>query len=332
MDFSLTEEQEMLRSQAREFLGGRFPPERVAELADSAEGWDPASWRELAELGWLGVSVPEDAGGAGLGFLEEAVVFEELGRALYPGPFFSTVALALPALPAELQAEVAAGETRWSASLDGSLVPDLALVDRVLVVRDGRLLAVPAEGEPLETVDGTRRLGRLQPDLDGEELGDGRELDAVRVRALAALAVEAVGIAQRALDLGVEHARGREQFGRPIGVYQAVSHQLADTYAETELARSLAYWAAWCVAEDDEQAPVAAAAAKSFAAEASVRACERAIQILGGIGFTWEHVLHRYYKRAQWIEAFAGFPSAQRADVATALLETPARAREAVVR
>jgi len=324
MKFAFTEEQEMLRSQARSFLGERFGGERVAELADSPEGWDPASWAQLAELGWLGVSLPEEAGGAGLGFLEEAVVFEELGRALYPGPFFSTVALALPALPRELQAEVAAGEARWSVSLDGSLVPDLALVERVLVVRDGTLLAVPAEGETLETLDGTRRFGRLREDLDGEEVGSAEALESARPRVLAALALEALGVAQRALELGLEHAGSREQFGRPIGVYQGVSHPLADTYVETELARSLAYWAAWCVAEGDEQAAVAAAAAKSYGAEAAVSACERSIQIHGGIGFTWEHILHRLYKRAQWIEAFAGFPATHRADVAHALLQAAA--------
>ena len=331
MHFAFTEEQEMLRSQARAFLSERFPAERVAELADSPEGWDPASWAELAELGWLGVTVPEDAGGAGLTFLEEAVIFEELGRALYPGPYFSTVALALPALPAELQAEVAAGEARWSASLDGSLVPDLALVDRVLVAREGRLVAVPAAGESVETVDTTRRLGRLREGLEGEDLGADDAASAARLRALTALALEAVGIAQRVLDLGVEYARGREQFGRPIGVYQAVSHKLADTYVEIELARSLAYWAAWCVAEDDEQAPLAVAAAKSYASEAAVNACERSIQVHGGIGFTWEHILHRYYKRAQWIEAFGGFPAVQRAQVARAVLEAPAGVTAAVV-
>jgi hypothetical protein len=138
---------------------------------------------------------------------------------------------------------------------------------------------------------------------------------------LAALSLEAVGIAQKALELGVEHARTREQFGRKIGVYQAVSHRLADTYVETELARSLAYWAAWCVAEDDEQAPVAAAAAKAYAAETAVAACERSIQVHGGMGFTWEHVLHRYYKRALWIEAFGGYGRVHRARVAAHLLD-----------
>jgi hypothetical protein len=138
---------------------------------------------------------------------------------------------------------------------------------------------------------------------------------------LAALSLEAVGIAQKALELGVEHARTREQFGRKIGVYQAVSHPLADTYVETELARSLAYWAAWCVAEDDEQAPVAIAAAKAYAGDAAVAACERSIQVHGGMGFTWEHVLHRYYTRALWIQAFGGYARVHRARVAAHLLD-----------
>jgi alkylation response protein AidB-like acyl-CoA dehydrogenase len=133
--------------------------------------------------------------------------------------------------------------------------------------------------------------------------------------------MEAVGIAAKALELAVEHAQTREQFGRKIGVYQAVSHQLADTYVETELARSLAYWAAWCVAEDDEQAPVAVAAAKSYCGDAAVAACERSIQVHGGMGFTWEHVLHRYYKRALWIQAFGGHARKHRAQVAAWLLD-----------
>jgi alkylation response protein AidB-like acyl-CoA dehydrogenase len=138
---------------------------------------------------------------------------------------------------------------------------------------------------------------------------------------LAALALEAAGIAQWALEVAVEHARTREQFGRPIGVYQAVSHPLATTYVEAELARSLAYWAAWCVAEGDDQLPVAAAAAKSYGGDVAVAACERAIQVLGGIGFTWEHPLHTYYKRALWIQAYGGYSREQRAKVAAWLLD-----------
>jgi alkylation response protein AidB-like acyl-CoA dehydrogenase len=320
MDFAFSDEQDQLRREARTFLADRYPAERVAELADSDEGWEPSSWQQLAELGWIGVSVPEESGGAGLGFLEEAVLFEELGRALYPGPYFSTVALALPELPAELQRDAVEGKTRWSASLDGSLVPDLALVDRVLVERDGKLVAVAAEGETLETMDSTRRLGRLAKGGDAEEVGDASALGRMRTRAFTALALEAVGMSQRALELSVEYAKTREQFGKPIGIYQAVSHRLADSYALTELARSLAYWAAWAVSENDDEAPIAAAAAKAYAGDVAVTVCEYAIQAHGGIGFTWEHPLHRYYKRAQWIQGYGGYPAAQRAQVAAAIL------------
>jgi alkylation response protein AidB-like acyl-CoA dehydrogenase len=142
-----------------------------------------------------------------------------------------------------------------------------------------------------------------------------------REEQLTALALEAVGIASRALELSVEYAKSREQFGKPIGTYQAVSHQLADTYVETELARSLAYWAAWCVAEEDPDTGIAVAAAKSYAGDAAVAACERSIQVHGGIGFTWEHVLHRYYKRALAIQAFGGYSREHRAAIAAHLLD-----------
>jgi len=290
MEFAFTQEQEELRRQARAFLDAN--PD--APLA------------ELRELGWLGVSVPEERGGGGLSFVDEAILFEEAGRALYSGPFLTT-AVVLPALP-----EV--DEQTWSVELDG-LVPDLADADKVL--RES-MEACAAEGETLATVDESRPLGRLQA-ADGDTV-DG-DFEPVRLRLLAALAAEAVGVAQKALELGVAYVSEREQFGKKIGTYQAVSHPLADTYVETELARSLAYWAAWCVAEEDERTPVAVASAKSFCAETAVAACERSIQVHGGIGFTWEHVLHRYYKRAEWIDAFGGHAARQREFVAAALLD-----------
>jgi alkylation response protein AidB-like acyl-CoA dehydrogenase len=305
MDFSFTAEQQELAKQARAWLADRYPLDR---------DWDAPqddAWDELAELGWLGVSIAEEEGGAGLGFLEEAILLEELGYALYPGPYLATIGLALPWLGAEERRAVAAGEARWSVEVNG-LVPWLASVDRV--VADGGA-AYDARGEEEATVDPSRPLGRL-------ERGDGAPLPGTgdRPRARAAIACEAVGVAQRALELGIEHARTREQFGKPIGVYQAVSHALSDTYADVELARSLAYWAAWCVAEGDEQAEVAAAAAKAFATEAAVAACERSIQVHGGTGFTWEHPLHRYYKRALWLEGFGARPAQLRAEVADAVL------------
>ena len=147
-------------------------------------------------------------------------------------------------------------------------------------------------------------------------------LDSIRDRALAALAVEAVGVADRALELAVEHAKTRHQFDRPIGVFQAVSHKLADAYVEVENARSLAYYAGWAVANEADEASQAAAAAKGYAADAAVDVCEKAIQAHGGIGFTWEHPLHRFYKRALWISAYMGRPSEQRARVAASLLDS----------
>ena len=291
MEFAFSQEQEELRREARSFLESNAD----APLAG------------LRELGWLGVSVPEERGGGGLSFVDEAILFEEAGRALYTGPFLTT-AVVLPALEQ-------VDDKAWSVEVDG-LVPHLDAVDMVL--RED-MTTVPAEGETLETMDESRLLGRLVSDRHKVEV-DG-DFEPVRLRLLAALALEAVGVAQKALELGVEYVSAREQFGKKIGTYQAVSHPLADTYVETELARSLAYWAAWCVAEDDEQAPVAVAAAKAQAAETAVAACERSIQVHGGIGFTWEHVLHRYYKRAQWIDAFGGHAAKQREVVAAHLLD-----------
>ena len=309
MDFTFTPEQDALREQARAFLAANPEP----------------SWKELAELGWTGVSIAEEDGGAGLTFVEEAVLLEELGRALYRGPFFSTVAVTLPALPDDLRAEVAAGETSWTLAF-GPLVPDLDTADRVAIVGgDGIYELEGAEREILSTTDETRPVGVVRGGDPGRRLADSGVLEEIRNRTLAALAIEACGVARRALEFGIEHASTREQFGKPIGVYQAVSHPLADAYTRVELARSLSLWAAWCVAENDEQAPIAAAAAKAFAAEAAVQVCETAIQVHGGIGFTWEHVLQRLYKRALWIESFSASSSTLRAEVAAALLDaTPA--------
>ncbi len=223
---------------------------------------------------------------------------------------------------------------RWLLRGETGLVPDAGTVDAFVVHArgpDGIGLYLAEHHDPqaqirvLDTVDASRRLGRVTfADHDARLLAAppaaAKIVASTRRRALAALALEAVGVASHALELGVEHAKSREQFGRPIGAYQAVSHKLADTYVETELARSLAYWAAWCIAEDDGQAELAAVAAKAYAAEAAVAACERAIQVHGGMGFTWDHPLHRYYKRALWIEAFDRSGAAHRAEIAQAVL------------
>jgi alkylation response protein AidB-like acyl-CoA dehydrogenase len=261
MDFAFTDEQLELKRQARAWLAERYPLDRDWEAENDR-------WDELAELGWL------DVAEAGHGLVEEAILVEETGYALDPGPYLAHVG----------------GGGR--------------------IELNGLAYGGDDDGDAVPSVDPSRPL-RRSPSANGNG-------ETPRLRA--AMAAEALGIAQRALDLGVEHAKTREQFGKRIGVYQAVSHQLADTYAEVELARSLVYWAAWSVAEDDEQAPVAAAAAKSFAVEAAVAACERSIQVHGGTGFTWEHPLHRFYKRALWLEGFGARPAELRLEVADALL------------
>jgi alkylation response protein AidB-like acyl-CoA dehydrogenase len=331
VDFAFSEEQELLRAAARDYLSDRWPLTRVVETADADPRFDQAGWKELAALGWLDES---------LGLLEHAVLAEETGYGLLPAPWFSTVALTWPMLDAELREGVGAGERATTLARTGDLsvasgklsgrsplVPDLASVTDVVVgTGDGfyavDVVAHPEVVVPLSTTDRTRRLGELRLDnTPARRLDvDPARLTDARRRALAMAACEAVGISQRALDLAAEHTKTRQQFGRVIGTYQGVSHKVADIYVAVQLSRSLAYWSAWAVSEGDEQQDIAAAAAKSAASEAAVFACENAIQVHGGIGFTWEHVLHRFYKRAQWLEAFEGFGREHRADVAASVL------------
>ena len=280
MDFSFAPEQEDLRREARAFLESNRSP----------------TMEQLAELGWVGMLRSGE-----FSFLDGAVLFEELGRVLYEGPFVLSEVAGQP------------GDDIWSIEIDG-YVPHLAEVQRVLTPA---MEAAGAQGEPVATVDETLGLGKLS--TNGLERASGEWAD-VRRRLLAALALEAVGIGSKAIELAVDYAKGREQFGRKIGAYQAISHSLVDGYVAVELARSLAYWAAWAVAEDDDQADLAAAAAKSQAGEAAVLACEKSIQAHGGIGFTWEHPLHRYYKRALWLEGALGYGREQRAGIAAFLL------------
>jgi alkylation response protein AidB-like acyl-CoA dehydrogenase len=282
MDFAFSPEQDDLRREARAFLEANPTP----------------TMDQLSELGWVGILKSDD-----FTFIDAAVLFEELGRALYEGPYVLNEVAAQP------------GDDVWSIEVDG-FVPQLDAVDRVL---RPDMTSATAAGEVLTTVDETLGLGRLSP--NGSEPATGDWAD-VRRRLLAALALEAVGIGTKALELATEYTKERVQFGRPIGAYQAVSHSVVDGYIGVELGRSLAYWAAWCVAEGDEQAEHAAVAAKAQATEAAVAACERSIQVHGGIGFTWEHPLHRYYKRALWLEGALGYGREQRAEVASYLLSS----------
>ena len=280
MDFSFSPEQDDLRREARAFLEANPSP----------------SMEQLAELGWVGILKSDD-----FSFLDAAVIFEELGRALYDGPYVLNEVAGQP------------GDQVWSIEIDG-FVPHLAQVTRVLTAD---MQSAGASGETLATVDESLGLGRLSQ--NGTEPAEG-SWDDVQRRLLAALGLEAVGIGSKVTGMALEYVSGREQFGRKIGSYQAISHSLVDAYVAVELSRSLAYWAAWCVAEQDGQVDVAVAAAKSQAAEAAVLACEKSIQAHGGIGFTWEHPLHRYYKRALWLEGALGYGREHRAEIADLLL------------
>jgi alkylation response protein AidB-like acyl-CoA dehydrogenase len=360
MDFAFSDEQLSLGRAVREFLSDRYPIERVAQIADSPDGFDPKEWKEFAELGVTGISLPEDRGGAGLTFVEEMIVAEETGRALYPGPFLASVVLAVPLLAAgnaDVLADVIAGErvatVAWAGpggTFDADPLPKLDLVEerltatRLFVPNLGVSVVVVIMGatpegngawivergadgvdwRELPTVDGTRRMGEVvlegaaSTTLHIEDAGFATKL---RDRALVALAAEAIGAGSRALEFAIEHARTRQQFGRPIGAFQAVAHELASAFAQIETARSLVYWAGWAVGEDVPEASTAAAAAKARAADAALFACERAIQVHGGIGFTWEHPLHRFYKRALAIRAFMGSGDELRARVASSILD-----------
>ncbi len=302
-------------SQSREAIRQELAREARSFLGDHPS----PSFAELASLGWCGVSLPEEHGGAGLGFGEEVLLHEELGRVVATGPFLPTM-LTLPALPADEQRAVAAGEATWTLAI-GPLVMGLDCVDHVAFVGgDGIFELAGAERGLFETQDETRPLGILQGGELGQRLSGVEVLPEIRRRTRVALAAEAVGVASRALELAVTHAREREQFGRPIGSYQAVAHPLATCFAELELARSLTTHAASRVATDGDAAELTAAAAKARASEMAVTTCERAIQVHGGIGFTWEHPLNRLYKRALGIRAWEASPRRLLGELADALI------------
>ncbi len=364
MNFAFSEEQEELRRYARQWLLDRAPSKTVRELMETDEGFDRGQWSEIAEMGWQGMAIPEEYGGAGFGFLELAVLLEEQGAALLPAPFFSTVVLAANALLAagsdqqkkEWLPKIAAGETvatlatterngRWDETgveatatakdsgwtLNGtkSYVLDGHTADLVIVAaRSGAgvsLFLVPGDSAgvsrvPLDTMDATRKQASIEltdvtlpPEaLLGTDGGGWPIIEAVMEIAAVALAVEQVGGAQRCLDMAVEYAKDRQQFGRPIGSFQAIKHMCADMLVHVESAKAAAHYAAWAVSESNDEVKMVAPLVKSYCSEAFFRCASDNIQIHGGIGFTWEHDAHLYFKRAKSSELLFGSPSEHR--------------------
>ncbi|HEY0277961.1 MAG TPA: acyl-CoA dehydrogenase family protein [Solirubrobacterales bacterium] len=344
MYFDLTDEQEAIRSTAKDLLASRFKSERMRAIAGSDDGTDEAGWKEMAELGWAGLALPEEWGGQGLGVVDLAVLFEEMGYALAPSPLFSStvvgVALAQSASDEQkerwlrplaegtargTQAMVDAGSTGTpgayptKAEADGDgivlygkkeLVADAAGAAFFLVATsDGRrhIVAADAEGvsvAPEISIDTTRRLSTVN--FDGVKVpadqtlpGHGAQWERVFLIGAVALAAESTGVAQRTLEMAVAYAKDREQFGRPIGAYQAVSHRCAQMLLETENSRSAVYGAAWAADASPDGLALAASMAKAYASDAGWRVPDASIQVHGGIGFTWEHDLHFFLKRGR---------------------------------
>jgi alkylation response protein AidB-like acyl-CoA dehydrogenase len=374
MDFAFSEEQEMLRRSARDFLAKECGPKVVRKMMEGADAHDPDLWKKMAGLGWTALGIPEQYGGVG-SFLDLIVVLEEGGRALLPGPFFATMGLAVPALieagteaqKKEVLGAIAEGKARatlaftepsgrWDAAgvtliakpaaggwrLDGVklFVPDAAGADYTVVAArtrgDGEegislflVKGVPKgmSVNPLQTLDMTRRWNEIR--FDGVELGAEALMGAPDKAwpalkrtlewATAALCAEMVGGAQKVLESSTDYAKTRHQFGKPIGIYQAVSHKLADMLVLSESGRSATYYAAWTVEADAPDRSIAASMAKAYVSDAYRKVAGDGIQVHGGIGFTWEHDMHLYFKRAKASEVTLGDATYHRELVAQSL-------------
>jgi len=369
MDISFTREHEELRQTVRRFLEKESTEAVVRKLMETERGYDASTWERMAsELSILGLIIPERYGGAGLGAVEIAIVFEEMGRVLYCGPFLATAALAAIILreaategeKSQLLPEIASGKTLatlavaeevggWSPDaiamraqrdgtgwrLDGvkNYVPDGHVADVILVAAkaDERLAMFRVESKArglervsLPTLDLTRKLARLTFRATPASLIADKDIRDPLSRALnfgvAMLAAEQVGGAQRCLEMSTAYAKTRLQFGRPIGSFQAIKHKCADMLVEVEFARSAAYNAAFALdGEDEAEAREAAQIAKSYCSDAFYKAAAETIQIHGGMGFTWEHPAHLYFKRARAGVVMFGASSEYRRNLAASL-------------
>jgi alkylation response protein AidB-like acyl-CoA dehydrogenase len=343
MQFGLDESQELLRNSARNFFSGECPMSEVRRLMETDTAYDSTLWRKLADQGYTSIIFPEEYGGAGLGKVELILLMEEAGRALLPGPFFSTVALGGSLIDVVASAEqkkgylapICRGEARSTVALleaaaswdlqemrtvavNGNLsgeklfVPDAAVADFILVLAQNGVFLVDARSPGVTisrmfSMDLTRKLYSVQfKGAPAEKLGDLGAVHAAIDLATVALVAEMVGGMQRTLDLTVEYAKTRKQFGKTIGSFQAVQHQCADMYLETESSRSAAYYAAWALQENAPDASAAVSIAKIYASDAGRTVGNRGIQIHGGMGFTWENDLHLYYRRAKASEIAFG--------------------------
>ena len=326
MDFGFNDEQQAIKETAREMLAKRSPLAKVREAAESRT-YDDGLWKEICELGWPGIAIAEENGGQGLAMVELAILAEELGYACAATPFLSNASagIFIERAGSDEQRErwlggIASGEERGAAAFEprsNDLVPD-AEGAAVLVLNDGDRAVIVEAGdaqiEPAELIDATRSYAKVSASGGDALAGD---VEAAADRSVVALAAELTGIAQRALEIAVEYAKERQQFERPIGAYQAVSHRCAGMMYDAEEARSLTYYAAWAADAEPESLPLAASMAKARASDAAWRVTNDAIQVLGGIGFTWEHDIHFFLKRAKVGAELLGDPRMHRERVAS---------------
>ncbi len=354
MNFDYTDDQKALKDEARRFLAD-VSPLTVARgvLENPGDGYDKALWIRICEQGWCGTAIPEAYGGLEFGYVELCALAEELGRAVAPVPFASSVYQFAEALlhagseeqKLELLPQVASGEiigtiafsegpgvmaadriaTRYEGGkITGTKLPvtDGMAADRAVVLAGDEaglgLYLVDMTGpgvvrEAVSTVDPTR--GEAQVEFDGAPAqrlgvaGNGLEqLAHVHSRAAILMAFEQVGGADKALEMARDYALERYAFGRQIGSFQAIKHKLADVYVRNEVARANAYYGAWALSSDDEELPLAAAAARVSACTAYWQASKESIQTHGGIGFTWEADCHFFYRRARHLQLAIGSP------------------------
>jgi alkylation response protein AidB-like acyl-CoA dehydrogenase len=337
MDFDLSDDQIALRDGARELLDRLAAPARVRTHVGSDAAYDAALWAAMAEQGWLGIEIDETRGGVGLGAVEVAVLCEELGRHLAPVPFVSTV-LAIDAFAAagddEWVDRLVAGDALACVAWDpGAPVPYAPSAHVAVVITEDGVYAIDQPERPARqpAMDLTRELGWLAFDPGrARKLGDADARARLVDRGATFTAADLLGSASRALDLSVQYAKDRVQFDRPIGSFQAVKHRCADMLVDVEGMRSTVYWAAWCVGAGDDEAHVAASTAKTWCSDASRRVMSSALQVHGGIGFTWEHDLHFFMKRAQLDQLTFGDATYHRARL-TSLLRPRVEAGESVV-
>ncbi len=337
MDFDLSDDQIALRDGARELLDGLASPARVRAHTGTEAAYDAALWAAMAEQGWLGIEVAEAAGGVGLGTVEVAVLGEELGRHAAPAPFVPTV-LAIDAFghagEVEWVERLMAGDALACIAWDPAApVPYAPSADVAVVLVDDGVYAMEIGERPRRqpAMDLTRELGWLAFDpARARKLGGADARARLLDRGATFTAADLLGSASRALELAVEHAKDRVQFDRPIGSFQAVKHRCADMLVDVEGMRSTVYWAAWCIGAADDEAHVAASTAKTWCSDASKRVMSSALQVHGGIGFTWEHDLHFFMKRAQLDQLTFGDSAFHRARL-TALLRPRVEAGESVV-